>query len=215
MNTGKRAGTLLVLMEHIEGFTLRRAWTQLTDDELFWEPAAGTWGLRRRDECRTTTPFGDGDWVADFDNEVALAAMTTGEIEPMTTIGWLLWHIASVPGRLAQLDFLGGDKTLSSGWTSPYLSHHPVFTAASSATDTLRAGWDELKAALDKADDQVLEQPTPQYTYAPEPPRGGLLMLGPPGPEVPGYFSVASTLNEVSHHGTQICVLRDLYRWTQ
>jgi DinB superfamily len=212
---GRRAGTLLVLMERIEAFTLRRAWTQLSDDELFWPPVANAWGVRRRDECRTPTPFGDGDWVADFDNEVALAAMAQGEIEPMTTIGWLLWHIGSVPGRLVQTDFLGGTRTLSSGWTSPYLTHHPVFATASEATETLRAGWNELKAALADADDERMEQPTRLYTYAPEPPRGdGLLALGAPGPEVPAYVPVASKLNEISHHGTQVCVLRDLYRWS-
>ncbi len=212
---GKRAGTLLVLMERIETFTLQRAWTQLSDDELFWEPAAGAWGVRRRDECRTPTPFGDGDWLADFDNELVLAAMSRGEIEPMTTIGWLLWHIGSMPGRLAQLDFLGGSRTLSSGWTSPYLSHHPVFATASDATETFRAGWQALTAALEGAEDEQMERLTARYTYAPEPPRGGLMVVGPPGPEVPGYFSVASTLNEISHHGTQVCVLRDLYRWVR
>jgi hypothetical protein len=45
---GKRAGTLLVLMERIEAFTLRRAWTQLSDDEFFWEagPTATEWRFR-------------------------------------------------------------------------------------------------------------------------------------------------------------------------
>jgi len=33
-----------------------------------------------------------------------------------------------------------------------------------------------------------------------------------PGPETPGTGIIAGVLNEVSHHGTQICVLRDLYR---
>ena len=41
------------------------------------------------------------------------------------------------------------------------------------------------------------------------------MVVGPPGPEVPAYFAVTSTLNEVSHHGTQVCVLRDLYRWAR
>jgi DinB superfamily len=213
--TRKRAGTLLVLMERIEAFTLRRAWTQLSDNEFFWEPAAGAWGVRRREDCRTPTPFGDGDWVADFDIQLAVAADTTGDIEPMTTIGWLLWHIGSMPGRLAQVDFLGGNRTVASGWTSPYLSHHPIFATASDATQTLRTGWSELRAALENAVDERMEQRTPLYTYAPEPPRGGLAVLGPPGPKVPGYFCVASTLNEISHHGTQVCVLRDLYRWTR
>jgi hypothetical protein len=212
---GKRASTLLALMERIEAFTLQRAWTRLGDDEFFWEPAAGAWGIRRREECRTATPFGDGKWVADFDIDLAVAADTRGEIEPMTTIGWLLWHIGSMAGRLAQVDFLGGSRTLASGWTSPYLSHHPIFTSASEATETLRAGWTELRAALEKASDEGMEHGIARYTYAPEPPRGGLAVLGPPGPEVPAYFSVASTLNEISHHGTQVCVLRDLYRWTR
>jgi hypothetical protein len=35
-------------------------------------------------------------------------------------------------------------------------------------------------------------------------------------PANPGRFNqvVASLLNEISHHGTQVCVLRDLYRAT-
>ena len=41
--------------------------------------------------------------------------------------------------------------------------------------------------------------------------RGGLCVLGPPGPEVPVSALVAGGLNEVSHHGSQICVLRDLF----
>jgi len=32
---GKRAGVFLTLMDRIEYFTLRRAWTDLTNDEFF------------------------------------------------------------------------------------------------------------------------------------------------------------------------------------
>jgi hypothetical protein len=210
----KRSGTLLAMMGGMEAFALRRAWTGLGDDEFFWEPVAGAWGVRRREECRTASPFGNGDWVADFDDALAVAAQTRGEVEPLTTIGWLLWHIGSLPGRLAQLDFLGGDHTLASGWTSPYLCEHRVFTKASEATETLRTGWVDLRAAVEKADDEVMERVVARYTYAPEPRRGGLLVLGPPGPDVPAFASVASALNEINHHATQVCVLRDLYRWT-
>ena len=56
--TGKRAETLLELMHQIEYFTLGRAWTGLTDDEFFWEPFTTTWSVRRRDQCRTSDPFG-------------------------------------------------------------------------------------------------------------------------------------------------------------
>jgi hypothetical protein len=67
---------------------------------------------------------------------------------PMTTIAWLYWHIASMPGRLCDIDFLGGTRTMASGWTSPYLTHHPVFTSAAEAVTALRDGWQRLREAI-------------------------------------------------------------------
>lgn len=203
---GKRADTFLEIMARIEGFTLQRAWTDLTDDELFWEPVPGAWGIRRRSECRTAHPFGEGAWVTDFDADLAGA-----NDEPMTTIGWLFWHVGSMPERLTEVDFLGGSHEMASGWTSPYLTHHPVFTSAAEAVEKMRRGWEALREALLAAEDDQLERTASRYTYAPSPPAGGLLPLGPPGPRHPAVFFVAGTLNEVSHHGSQICTLRDLY----
>jgi hypothetical protein len=51
------------------------------------------------------------------------------------------------------------------------------------------------------------------YTYAAEPPSGGLCVVGPPGPARPASHFIAGTLTEVGHHGTQIGALRDLYAW--
>jgi hypothetical protein len=65
--TAKRADTLLALMDHIERFTLARAWADLTDDEFFWEPETTTWSIRRRDRCAAANPFGAGEWLADFE----------------------------------------------------------------------------------------------------------------------------------------------------
>jgi hypothetical protein len=211
----KRADTLLTLMGHIEWFTLRRAWDRLFDDELFWEPVAGSWGVHTRDECQTPTPFGDGDWVVDFDFDLVGAALGGTAVEPLTTIGWLLWHVGSVPARLAELDFLGGSRTAELGWTSPYLTHHRVFTSAEEAVESMRAGWRALEGALQVASDDDLERPTRQYTYGAGRPAGGLLAAGTsPGPLTSGSAIVAGALNEISHHGTQICVMRDLYRAT-
>ena len=64
----------------------------LTDDEMFWEPFAGSWSVRRADECVTPTPFRDGDWAADFDWDLAVAEVGDRGLTPLTTIGWLLWH---------------------------------------------------------------------------------------------------------------------------
>jgi hypothetical protein len=51
-----------------------------------------------------------------------------------------------------------------------------------------------------------------EYSYSdkPGPPAFG----NEPGPPTYGAAIIAATLNEVSHHGTQICMLRDLYRVT-
>ena len=92
----------------------------------------------------------------------------------MTTIAWLYWHIGSMPGRLCGIDFLGGTRTMASGWTSPYLTQHPVFTSAAEAVTALRDGWQRLREAIERADDDQLEVTTAGYTYAAEPPRGGV-----------------------------------------
>lgn len=191
---GRRAQTLLEMMHFIERFTLNRAWNGLMDDELLWEPMSGCWTVRPVEESQTATPFVVGAWVADFD--AALAPAT----EPLTSIAWLFWHVGSMPGRTAQLDFLGGAHTAASGWTSPYIAAHPIFTTAEAAVGTMRAGWRELGAALRSASDEQLEQPVRFWGY------------GGPGPKGTGAQVVALMLNEVSHHGTQIGVLRDLYR---
>ena len=50
--TGKRAGTLLELMDQTEYFTLARAWENLTDDEFFWEPFTGWPAVSGRGQSR-------------------------------------------------------------------------------------------------------------------------------------------------------------------
>jgi hypothetical protein len=102
---------------------------------------------------------------------------------------------------------------MASGWTSPYLTHHPIFTSAAEAVTALRDGWQRLRVALERADDDQLEVTTAGYTYAAEPPRGGLCVVGPPGPAHPATHFIAGTLTEVGHHGTQIGALRDVYAW--
>jgi DinB superfamily len=110
---------------------------------------------------------------------------------PMTTIAWLYWHIGSMPGRLCDIDFLGGTRTMASGWTSPYLTHHPIFTSAAEAVTALRDGWQRLREAIERADDDQLEVTTAGYTYA----AGVLpLVVGPPGPAHTATHFIAATL---------------------
>ena len=189
------------VMLFVEMFTLHRAWTDLTDDELLWEPVSGSWSVRKRAECQTPTPFGQGDWVVDFDGDLVQAAAEGKVAEPLTTVAWLFWHIGSMPGRAVDLDFLGGSKKADTGWTSPYLTDHPVFSSADEAVTTVRDGWRALDRAIQASTDGELEQQTRFWGYP-----------GHPGPPAPGYQILASILNEISHHATQVCMLRDLYR---
>ena len=107
----------------------------------------------------------------------------------MTTIGWLFWHMGSMPGRLTEIDFMGGDREMASRSTSPYLTHHRVFTTASEAVGTMQEGWTALLEALERTSGKALEVEVARYTYAPEPPSDGLLALGPPGPTLRADFS--------------------------
>ena len=81
----------------------------------------------------------------------------------------------------------------------PYIAVHPMFTSAEEAVTTMHTGWRALDTALRSATDEQLERPTRFWGY------------GDPGPPANGAQILASVLNEVSHHGTQIGVLRDLY----
>ena len=197
---GKRAEGLLEMMLFIELYTLNRAWNGLTDEELLWEPMPGSWSVQPRDKCLTPTPFVVGEWAADFDADLAWAASEGKAIEPLTSIAWLFWHVGSVPARTAELDFFGGDHEAESGWSSPYIAEHPIFTTADEAVAAMRAGWRALEAALRSATDEQLERPTRFWGY------------GGPGPMGTGAQVTGAALNEVSHHGTQMGVLRDLYR---
>jgi hypothetical protein len=197
---GKRAEGLLEMMLFIELYTLNRAWNGLTDEELLWDPMPGAWTVHPRDECQTATPFVVGVWAADFDADLAAAANQGKAVGPLTSIAWLFWHVGSQPGQTAELDFLGGAHTAESGWTSPYIAVHPIFMTAGDAVAAMQAGWRALEAALRSAADERLERPTRFWDYG-----------GRPGPVGTGTQVISSVLNEVSHHGTQIGVLRDLY----
>jgi hypothetical protein len=197
---GKRAETLLEVTFFIKRFTLDRAWTGLTDDEFFWEPTPETWSVRPVTDSRTKTPFVRGEWEADYDSDVGLSANWAQDGEPLTNIAWLYWHVGSMPGRAAQLDFFGGPHSPASGWSSPYLNDAPIFTNANEAVSTMQAGWRTLVGALQSASDETLEAPTRFWGY------------GGPGREGTGSQIVASILNEVSHHATQIGAVRDFYR---
>jgi hypothetical protein len=60
----------------------------LTDEEFFWEPVAGCWTIRPRDDSHGEWN-GSGEWIYDY-------TLPDPQPPPFTTIGWRLVHIGSI-----------------------------------------------------------------------------------------------------------------------
>jgi hypothetical protein len=196
---GKRASVLHNWMGLIDMYTLSRALKDLSQAEFDWEPHPGAWGIRRREDCSTPNPSGDeaGGWVADQDWAIQTAAAgimnPDGEMnEPMTTIGWLLNHFGAAPGLTAELDFLGGD-VLPTEDVYRRMWAYTIIPTADEAVARFQEGWTALSAALRDTTDEMLERDCEGHPWK------------------RGDRAVSAMLNEVSHHGTQICMLRDMY----
>jgi hypothetical protein len=201
--TGKRADVLLNTMMVIEMYSLKRALTDLSQDEFDWTPHQGAWGVHPRSACTTPDPLGaaDGDWVVDNDWTIVEGAyqdwlaekpVRDRRLEPMPTIGWLLNHFGAAPGLMAELEIVGGPNTptperYQAMWNTT------IIHTADDAVQRIRDGWAALDAALRRTADDVLERDFEGHPWR----RGDL--------------AITAMLNEVSHHATQVCVLRDLY----
>ena len=76
----------------------------LTDDEYLWEPAPGTWSVRRRGDAppeTVTTRAGSGEWLVDV-------GFPEPEPAPVTSIAWRLAHVVvGVLGARAHSHFGG------------------------------------------------------------------------------------------------------------
>lgn len=85
---GKLADGLLEMILFIELYTPNRAWSELTDRELFWDPMP-VLGL-----CNHETSA----------RRQHLSLLGRGRL---TSIAWLCWQLGSQPARTAELDFFG------------------------------------------------------------------------------------------------------------
>lgn len=154
----------------------------LTDDEFHWEPVAGCWGVRRREESTAPIAAGSGAAVLEF-------AIPEPDPPPVTTIARRLAHLT-----------IGcfGQRNASHFGGSPigYQTHdHP--TGAAEALAEFDAAYEHWIEHVKSLDESALWEPVGEA----EGPFAALPMAG----------LVLHIHREVIHHGAEILLLRQLY----
>ena len=128
------------------GDLVERAWAVmepnlggLTDEEYFWEPEAGWWGVRRREDVRSPDCWGKGDWVVEhcFD----------GSVQAPATIGWRLMHAYDCTNDFTSRIFGHGGID----W-----NEIEVAGTAADAVDLMTSAVKHLRDGLASHDDDVL-----------------------------------------------------------
>jgi hypothetical protein len=163
---------------------LRPRFAGLTDEEYRWEPVAGCWNVRPRGTSTAPMAVGDGDFTIDF-------AMPEPDPAPVTTIAWRIGHLVVGVLGIRVASHFGGPPF-------DYASHEYPGDAATALAqlDATYADWmrgvrglgaDDLRRAVGAAEGPFAERPMAEL--------------------------VLHINREVLHHGAEIALLRDLYRW--
>jgi DinB superfamily len=155
----------------------------LTDEEYRWEPVPGAWNVRPRGTSTAPISAGAGAFTVDF-------AMPEPDPSPVTTIAWRIGHlVVGVLGMRVAAHF-GGPPF-------DYDTHEYPGDAATALAqlDAGYAAWIKGVRGLGAAG---LARP-----------------CGPaePYPTAPMAALVLHINREMLHHGAEIALLRDLYRW--
>lgn len=154
----------------------------LTDDEYFWEPAAGCWSVRIVAGGRAHV---DGQWYGGWQPEITPP--------PFTTIAWRLCHIGAGLAMRANHHF--GDRSLT--WDNLWQRVAAPGTAAAGLAfvDRRYAEWREGLLAQPEA---FLDGPS---EGAP----------GSADGRFPFADVILHVNAEIIQHGAEIALLRDLY----
>jgi hypothetical protein len=163
---------------------LRPRLEELTDEEYRWEPVRGAWNVRPRGTGSAPIQAGRGEFTIDF-------ALPEPDPAPVTTIAWRIGHlVVGVLGARAAGHF--GAPPVD------YHSHEYPGDAAT-ALAQLDATYTAWTAGVRGLDEEGLRRP-----------------CGPtegPWADSPMAALVLHVNREVLHHGAEIALLRDLYRW--
>jgi hypothetical protein len=163
---------------------LRPRFDGLTDDEYYWEPVPGCWSVRERGTSAAPRTVGGGQYLLEIDR-------FDPEIPPVTTIAWRLAHlIVGVFGMRNEAHFAGPPSDFRS------FAYARTADEALAQLDAAYAGWNSGVRNLGAAG---LARP-----------------CGPaeePYDKAPMAELVLHINREALHHGAEIALLRDLYRW--
>jgi hypothetical protein len=163
---------------------LRPRLNGLTDEEYRWEPVPGAWNVRPRGTARAPLAIGAGDFTIDF-------ARPEPDPPPVTTIAWRLGHITvGVLGMRAASHF-GGPPFDDATYRYP--------GDAASALDQLDAAYATWMAGVRGLSPDRLARPIGSAEG--------------PWAEHSMAELVLHINRETMHHGAEIALLRDLYRW--
>ncbi|MFF8606600.1 DinB family protein [Streptomyces sp. NPDC015346] len=161
----------------------------LTDEEYLWEPVPGCWSVRRRADGPgpgATVLTGAGEWGRDS------APAPHPVPPPFTTIAWRLSHLSEL--LALRSEHTNGGHVLTR-------DDYTVSGDAASAIKAFDAGASAWREALLAADDTALDT-VGHSTY----PHGS-------DPEDVFLDIVWWVNQELLHHGAEIALLRDLYRY--
>jgi hypothetical protein len=160
----------------------------LTDAEYFWQPVPGCWTISRRSGSTAPISVGAGEFTMDY-------AMPPNDPAPVTTIAWRLAHI--IVGLFALRT-----ATHFAGPPADYRTWDYAGTAAGALRqlDEQHAAW--IKGVRSLGADGLAWQ-------------AGREEGGDEYAECPMAELVLHINREVIHHGAEIALLRDLYRWKE
>jgi hypothetical protein len=163
---------------------LRSRLDGLTDTEYFWEPVVGCWSIRRRGESTVQKAVGTGEFTFEF-------ASPAPDPPPVTTIAW----------RLATI-IVGCFATRTHWHFGGPPADWPTWDYAGTAAEALH----QLDATHDNWVNGVRGLGA-DGLHRPAGPAEG------PYADRPLAEMVLHVNREVIHHGAEISLLRDLYRW--
>jgi hypothetical protein len=156
----------------------------LTDEEYLWEPVPGMWNVRPRGTSTAPVTAGSGEFTIDY-------AWPEPDPVPATTIAWRMGHLLVGVFGMRVASHFGGEPVAYDAYDYP--------GAAATALNRLDAVYGEWHKGVRGLGAEGLARPCGPAE-------------GPFGEE-PMAALVLHINREAIHHGAEIAVLRDLYRW--